>query len=134
MHAQAIIGLPELAPGEARERLFQTLSGLRSVLDPLGVSLLGGHTTIGEDLTVGLSVSGDGPAAADLLRQAALISSIATLTTRQCKLLTTLPSRTRWFLFAISGIRGSILLFLSLFVLYSFFCIFAILGMFFLHQ
>lgn len=68
-HAQAIIGLPELAPGEARERLFQTLSGLRSVLDPLGVSLLGGHTTIGEDLTVGLSVSGEGPAAADLLRQ-----------------------------------------------------------------
>ncbi len=69
-HAQAIIGLPELAPQAAQEELFQTLAGVRSVLDPLGVSLLGGHTTLGEELTVGLAVSGDGPPPDTLLRQA----------------------------------------------------------------
>jgi len=68
-HAQAIVGLPELFPHEAEAELFQVLSGLRSILDPLGVSLLGGHTTIGDALTVGLSVSGDGPAEAELVRQ-----------------------------------------------------------------
>jgi len=68
-HAQAIIGLPELPPSNAQEILFQTLAGLRSILDTQGVSLLGGHTTIGDALTVGLSVTGDGLAEADLLRQ-----------------------------------------------------------------
>lgn len=69
-HAQAVIGLPDLEPDAAQEILFQTLSGLRQTLDECGVSLLGGHTTIGEDLTAGLSVTGDGPAAGELLRQA----------------------------------------------------------------
>jgi selenide,water dikinase len=69
-HAQAIIGLPDLPADAAREMLFQTLSGIRETLDALGVSLLGGHTTIGDDLTVGLSVSGDGPEASALLTQA----------------------------------------------------------------
>ena len=69
-HAQAIIGLPELAPQAAQEELFQTLAGVRSVLDPLGVSLLGGHTTLGDALTVGLAVSGEGPTPDALLRQA----------------------------------------------------------------
>lgn len=68
-HAQAFIALPELPPGESQELLFQTLSGLRSILDALEVSLLGGHTTIGGELTVGLSVSGEGPPEAELLRQ-----------------------------------------------------------------
>jgi selenide,water dikinase len=68
-HAQAIIGLPEHPPQTAREELFHTLAGIRSILDPLGVSLLGGHTTLGEALTVGLAVSGDGPAPDALLRQ-----------------------------------------------------------------
>lgn len=69
-HAQAIIGLPDLPPEIAREILFQTLSGVRATLDALGVTLLGGHTTIGEALTVGLAVSGDGPDEAALLTQA----------------------------------------------------------------
>ncbi len=69
-HAQAILGLPEVEPHEAREILFQALSGVRSILDPEGVSLLGGHTTIGDELTVGLSVTGDGPEGEVLLRQA----------------------------------------------------------------
>ena len=68
-HAQAVIGLPELEPADAEERLFQTLSGIRTVLDPLAVSLLGGHTTIGDELTVGLAVIGDAPEDGRLLRQ-----------------------------------------------------------------
>ena len=69
-HAQAVIGLPDVAPEAAQEILFQTLSGLRQTLDECGVSLLGGHTTIGDALTAGLSVTGDGPPADKLLRQA----------------------------------------------------------------
>lgn len=68
-HAQAIIGLPETPAAEGQDLLFQILSGVRSILDPLGVSLLGGHTTIGDELTVGLSVSGTGPPEAALLAQ-----------------------------------------------------------------
>ncbi|MEM9176270.1 MAG: selenide, water dikinase SelD [Myxococcota bacterium] len=68
-HAQAIIGLPELPAQASQEELFQTLSGIRSILDPQGVSLLGGHTTLGDALTVGLAVSGEGPDPEALLRQ-----------------------------------------------------------------
>lgn len=69
-HAQAVIGAPKLEPEAAEEWLFQTLSGIRSVLDAHEVTLLGGHTTIGEDATVGLSVTGDAPDGDRLLRQA----------------------------------------------------------------
>jgi selenide,water dikinase len=69
-YAQAVIGLPDCEPDEAQEILFQALSGIRQTLDELDVSLLGGHTTIGDDLTVGLSVTGDGPNGGELLRQA----------------------------------------------------------------
>jgi len=68
-HAQAIIGLPDFEPHLAEAILFETLSGLRDHLDTHGVSLLGGHTTIGDALTVGLSVTGEGPAPDALLRQ-----------------------------------------------------------------
>jgi len=69
-YAQAVIGLPEREPDDAQEILFQALSGIRQTLDELDVSLLGGHTTIGDELTVGLSVTGDGPSGGELLRQA----------------------------------------------------------------
>jgi len=69
-YAQAVIGLPDSEPDDAQEILFQALSGIRMTLDELDVSLLGGHTTIGEELTVGLSVTGDGPDGGKLLRQA----------------------------------------------------------------
>jgi selenide,water dikinase len=69
-YAQAVIGLPDTEGDDAQEILFQALSGIRQTLDELDVSLLGGHTTIGEELTVGLSVTGDGPADGVLLRQA----------------------------------------------------------------
>jgi selenide, water dikinase len=68
-YAQAIIGLPDLAPDLAQEILYQTLAGIRKTLDASGVTLLGGHTTIGDILTVGLSISGDGPDEIALLRQ-----------------------------------------------------------------
>jgi selenide,water dikinase len=81
-HAQAIIGLPDLPPAPAQELLFQTLSGVRSLLDPLGVSLLGGHTTIGDVLTVGLSVSGEGPNEDALLRQSGALPGDVLLLTQ----------------------------------------------------
>ncbi len=68
-HAQAVIGLPEQPPEAAQALLFETLSGLRSILDQQGVSLLGGHTTLGDELTVGLAVTGVGPRPDQLLKQ-----------------------------------------------------------------
>lgn len=58
-YAMALVTLPESDPEEERaEALFQLLAGARSLLDELGVALLGGHTTIGPELTVGFSVEG----------------------------------------------------------------------------
>ena len=58
-HAMALVNLPEEeSPGEREETLFQALAGARSLLDASGVSLLGGHTTVGPELTVGFSVEG----------------------------------------------------------------------------
>jgi selenide,water dikinase len=68
--AQAVIGLPDTDAHDVQEMLFQSLSGIRKTLDQLDVSLLGGHTTIGEELTVGLAVTGDGPEDGRLLAQA----------------------------------------------------------------
>jgi selenide,water dikinase len=58
---QALVTLPEAAPRLQQEWLAQTLAGIGSVLEPLGVPLLGGHTLEGRDgagLAVGLSVNG----------------------------------------------------------------------------
>ncbi len=68
-HAQALIGLPETSPEAAEEILFQVLCGLRTVLDELEVSLIGGHTSTSEVLSVGLAVTGDGPEDGGLWRQ-----------------------------------------------------------------
>ena len=58
-YAMALVTLPEADPEEERaEALFQLLAGARSLLDEEGVSLLGGHTTVGPELTVGFSVEG----------------------------------------------------------------------------
>ena len=58
-YAMALVNLPEeQTPGERAETLYQLLSGARSLLDARGVSLLGGHTTVGPELTVGFSVEG----------------------------------------------------------------------------
>jgi len=75
--AQAIVTLPEAAAHLQQEWLAQTLAGIRSVLEPLGAELLGGHSLEGRDgagLAVSLSVNGTavpadhwpkGPLAAD---------------------------------------------------------------------
>jgi len=62
---QALVTLPEMAPRLQEEWLVQSLAGVRSVLDPLAVPLLGGHTLEGRDgagLGLALSVTGVGPA------------------------------------------------------------------------
>jgi selenide,water dikinase len=57
-HALALVTLPERDPGRAEETLHQVLAGIRAAFDPLGVTLVGGHTTVGPELFVGLTVLG----------------------------------------------------------------------------
>jgi selenide,water dikinase len=57
-HALALVTVPERDPRRAEETLHQVLAGIRAALDPLGVTLVGGHTTVGVELFVGLSVLG----------------------------------------------------------------------------
>ena len=59
--AQSLVTLPEVGPTLQEELLLQTLAGVRSVLDPLGARLLGGHTLEGRDgagLALALTVHG----------------------------------------------------------------------------
>jgi len=58
-HALALVTLPDDSAEHSEELLFQVLAGVRTALDSLGVSLVGGHTTTGSELFVGLSVTGD---------------------------------------------------------------------------
>jgi selenide,water dikinase len=58
---QALVTLPEAEPALQEEMLLQTLAGVRSVLDPLGARLIGGHTLEGRDgagLALALTVNG----------------------------------------------------------------------------
>jgi selenide,water dikinase len=58
---QALVTLPEATPALQEELLLQTLAGVRSVLDPLGARLIGGHTLEGRDgagLALALTVNG----------------------------------------------------------------------------
>lgn len=66
-YATALVCLPEEESREERaESLFQLLAGARSLFDERGVTLLGGHTTVGPELTVGFAVEGH-PLAEELL-------------------------------------------------------------------
>jgi len=66
--ALAWVCVPEAAGGES---LYQVLAGLRRELDAQGVSLLGGHSSTGPELSVGLAVLGELPRnAAPLLKSA----------------------------------------------------------------
>jgi selenide,water dikinase len=59
--ALALVTLPQAAARLQQEWLAQTLAGIGSVLEPLGASLLGGHSLEGRDgagLSLGLSVNG----------------------------------------------------------------------------
>lgn len=58
---QALVTLPQAGAAIQEELLLQTLAGVRSVLDPLGATLLGGHTLEGRDgagLSLALTVNG----------------------------------------------------------------------------
>jgi selenide,water dikinase len=68
--AMAQVALPlAAADREAEEILVQVLAGARAAFDPLGVRLLGGHTSKATELQVGFSVQGLGRAGAPLLRR-----------------------------------------------------------------
>jgi selenide,water dikinase len=59
--AQVLVTLPVAGAAIQEELLLQTLAGVRSVLDPLGASLLGGHTLEARDgagLALALTVNG----------------------------------------------------------------------------
>ncbi|MBD2548697.1 selenide, water dikinase SelD [Microcystis elabens FACHB-917] len=59
--AQALVTVPEAAAAVQEELLLQTLAGVRSVLEPLGAELIGGHTLEGRDgagLALALTVNG----------------------------------------------------------------------------
>ncbi len=58
-HALALVTVPRGTPAQNEEALYQVLAGVRAALDPLGISLVGGHSTAGPELFVGLSVTGD---------------------------------------------------------------------------
>ena len=66
--ALAQVNIPETEPERAEETLYQVLAGARAVLDAEGITLVGGHTTIGPELTVGFAVFGSAPSADGLLR------------------------------------------------------------------
>ena len=72
---QAVVTLPAVGADLQAELLHQTLAGVRSVLDPLGAALVGGHTLEARDampagpgmpaagLSLALTVNGSAPAA-----------------------------------------------------------------------
>jgi len=57
-HALALVSVPRDPPEHVEEILYQVMAGIRAALDPLEVALVGGHSTAGAELFVGLSVSG----------------------------------------------------------------------------
>lgn len=59
-YAMATVTVP--GDDHTEEVLFQVMAGVRAALDADGVSLLGGHSTVGEMVMVGLAVTGHGPA------------------------------------------------------------------------
>ncbi|HEY5658288.1 MAG TPA: selenide, water dikinase SelD, partial [Myxococcota bacterium] len=67
-HALALVGLPDATAERAEETLYQVLAGVRAALDPLHVSLVGGHTTRGGELYVGVVAMGSADSAGDVLR------------------------------------------------------------------
>ncbi len=82
-HALALVALPaELDDATSEEVLVQILAGATAVFEPLGVTLLGGHTISAGELLVGFQVSGLAPSSAPLLRIDALLPGQALLLTK----------------------------------------------------
>ena len=58
-HALALVTIPADTPVRESETLYQVLAGVRAALDPLGIALVGGHSTTGPELFVGLCITGE---------------------------------------------------------------------------
>lgn len=54
----ALVTLPYGSPPSQEETLYQLLSGILRVMQPLGVPVVGGHTTLGTELAAGLTCNG----------------------------------------------------------------------------
>lgn len=67
--ALAQVSIPETDPAQAEETLYQVLAGARAAFDREGITLVGGHTTSGTDLSVGFAVFGTALSAEGLLRK-----------------------------------------------------------------
>jgi selenide,water dikinase len=66
--ALAQVSVPETDGARAEETLYQVMAGARAALDGDGVTLVGGHTTTGPELTVGFAVWGFVPSPDALVR------------------------------------------------------------------
>jgi selenide,water dikinase len=78
-HALCWVTVPE---GGAETALGEVLAGVRRELDALGVSLVGGHSTLGPELVVGLAVLGELPDGASPLAKAGLAPGDALVLTK----------------------------------------------------
>jgi selenide, water dikinase len=78
--ALALVAVPESEDPE--DLLVQVLTGARSIFDREGVSLGGGHTTVGPQLTVGFAVMGFTPDPESLLRHDGIRSGDALVLSR----------------------------------------------------
>jgi selenide,water dikinase len=78
-HALCWVTAPE---GRAERTLAEVLAGVRRELDALGISLLGGHSTLGSELVVGLTVLGEMPEHAAPLAKAGLEPGDALILTK----------------------------------------------------
>jgi selenide,water dikinase len=57
-HALAVAVLPQASSRQSEDDLFQLLAGARAVFDREGVALVGGHSSEGNELSIGFFVSG----------------------------------------------------------------------------
>ncbi|GLK55744.1 selenide,water dikinase [Methylopila capsulata] len=80
-YALAIAALPPDAPAQQAEALYQMMAGARAALDPLGVSIIGGHTGEGADPAFGLAVTG-GLAEGDGRRKGGLTPGVRLVLTK----------------------------------------------------
>jgi selenide,water dikinase len=80
-HALATAVIPIGPTAKVEEALFQLLSGVRACLDRERVALVGGHSSEGIDLSLGLSVAGE-VAPDNILRKGGLAAGNALILTR----------------------------------------------------
>ena len=70
--ALAQVNVPDADAERAEETLYQVMAGARAALEADGITLIGGHTTTGPELTVGFAVLGYAPSADRLVRASGL--------------------------------------------------------------